>query len=114
MLQPHQAQSLHDAGLDYYNHNLDTAPEYYQDVVSTHQYQDRLDTLAAVRGAGISVCCGGIVGMGETRESHRAGLMAQLANLEPYPSPCPSTAWCACPAPRWPTASRSIRWISCA
>ena len=88
MLQPHQAASLRDAGLDYYNHNLDTAPAYYQDVVSTRQYQDRLDTLAAVRGAGISVCCGGIIGMGET-EVHRAGLIAQLANLAPYPESVP-------------------------
>lgn len=88
MLQPHQAQSLRDAGLDYYNHNLDTAPEYYKDVVSTRQYQDRLDTLQAVRGAGISVCCGGIIGMGET-EVHRAGLIAQLANMEPYPESVP-------------------------
>lgn len=88
MLQPHQAQSLREAGLDYYNHNLDTAPEYYQDVVSTRQYQDRLDTLTAVRDAGISVCCGGIIGMGET-EVHRAGLIAQLANMEPYPESVP-------------------------
>ncbi|MBL5977709.1 biotin synthase BioB [Comamonas sp. NyZ500] len=88
MLQPHQAASLRDAGLDYYNHNLDTAPEYYKDVVSTRQYQDRLDTLAAVRDAGISVCCGGIIGMGET-EVHRAGLIAQLANMEPYPESVP-------------------------
>ena len=88
MLQPHQAESLRDAGLDYYNHNLDTAPEYYKDVVSTRQYQDRLDTLAAVRGAGISVCCGGIIGMGEA-PVHRAGLIAQLANMEPYPESVP-------------------------
>ena len=88
MLQPHQAQSLRSAGLDYYNHNLDTAPEYYQDVVSTRQYQDRLDTLAAVREAGISVCCGGIIGMGEA-PVHRAGLIAQLANLQPYPESVP-------------------------
>ncbi len=88
MLLPHQAASLRDAGLDYYNHNLDTAPEYYKDVVSTRQYQDRLDTLAAVRDAGISVCCGGIIGMGET-EVHRAGLIAQLANMEPYPESVP-------------------------
>lgn len=88
MLQPHQAQSLREAGLDYYNHNLDTAPEYYQDVVSTRQYQDRLDTLSAVRNAGISVCCGGIIGMGET-EVHRAGLIAQLANMQPYPESVP-------------------------
>ena len=88
MLQPHQAASLKDAGLDYYNHNLDTAPEYYKDVVSTRQYQDRLDTLAAVRGAGISVCCGGIIGMGEA-PVHRAGLLAQLANMQPYPESVP-------------------------
>ncbi|MPM80734.1 Biotin synthase [bioreactor metagenome] len=88
MLQPHQAASLREAGLDYYNHNLDTAPEYYKDVVSTRQYQDRLDTLAAVRDAGISVCCGGIIGMGEA-PVHRAGLIAQLANLLPYPESVP-------------------------
>ena len=88
MLQPHQAQALKQAGLDYYNHNLDTAPEYYTDVVSTRQYQDRLDTLASVRAAGISVCCGGIVGMGEA-PVHRAGLIAQLANLNPYPESVP-------------------------
>jgi len=84
MLESHQAQALKDAGLDYYNHNLDTAPEYYADVVSTRAYQDRLDTLAHVRQAGISVCCGGIIGMGEA-PVHRAGLIAQLANLDPYP-----------------------------
>ncbi|KAB2898231.1 MAG: biotin synthase BioB [Burkholderiaceae bacterium] len=88
MLEPHQAQALKGAGLDYYNHNLDTAPEYYTDVVSTRQYQDRLDTLASVRAAGISVCCGGIVGMGEA-PLHRAGLIAQLANLNPYPESVP-------------------------
>lgn len=88
MLEPHQAVQLKDAGLDYYNHNLDTAPEYYADVVSTRSYQDRLDTLAAVRNAGISVCCGGIVGMGEA-PVHRAGLIAQLANLNPYPESVP-------------------------
>ncbi len=88
MLQAHQAQTLKEAGLDYYNHNLDTAPEYYQDVVSTRHYQDRLDTLKNVRDAGISVCCGGIIGMGEA-PVHRAGLIAQLANLEPYPESVP-------------------------
>ena len=88
MLEPHHAVELKAAGLDYYNHNLDTAPEYYTDVVSTRSYQDRLDTLAAVRGAGISVCCGGIVGMGEA-PVHRAGLIAQLANLNPYPESVP-------------------------
>ena len=88
MLEAHQAQALKDVGLDYYNHNLDTAPEYYEDVVSTRQYQNRLDTLAHVRAAGISVCCGGIVGMGEA-PVHRAGLIAQLANLDPYPESVP-------------------------
>ena len=88
MLERHQAQALKEAGLDYYNHNLDTAPEYYTDVVSTRAYQDRLDTLAHVRAAGISVCCGGIIGMGEV-PVHRAGLIAQLANLNPYPESVP-------------------------
>lgn len=88
MLRPHQAAALRDAGLDYYNHNLDSAPEYYDQVVGTRSYQDRLDTLLAVRAAGISVCCGGIVGMGET-PVHRAGLLAQLANLQPYPESVP-------------------------
>ncbi len=88
MLEAHQARALRDAGLDYYNHNLDTAPEYYGDIVDTRTYQDRLDTLTHVRAAGISVCCGGIVGMGEA-PVHRAGLLAQLANLEPYPESVP-------------------------
>lgn len=88
MLEAHQAQALREAGLDYYNHNLDTAPEYYGSIVDTRSYQDRLDTLAHVRAAGISVCCGGIVGMGEG-PVHRAGLIAQLANLDPYPESVP-------------------------
>lgn len=88
MLAEHQAQRLKDAGLDYYNHNLDTAPEFYENIISTRDYQDRLDTLGRVRGAGIKVCSGGIVGMGETR-LQRAGLIAQLANMEPYPESVP-------------------------
>ena len=88
LLKSGQAQQLKDAGLDYYNHNLDTAPEYYEEVITTRQYEDRLDTLQEVRQAGINVCCGGIVGMGETRRS-RAGLIAQLANLNPYPESVP-------------------------
>ncbi|ARU06740.1 biotin synthase BioB [Comamonas serinivorans] len=88
MLEGHQAQALREAGLDYYNHNLDTAPDYYGEIVDTRTYQDRLDTLAHVRAAGISVCCGGIVGMGET-VAHRAGLIAELANLDPYPESVP-------------------------
>ena len=88
MLKEGQAEQLRDAGLDYYNHNLDTAPDFYGEVVSTRDYQDRLDTLARVRNAGVSVCCGGIVGMGESRRE-RAALVAQLANLEPYPESVP-------------------------
>ncbi|MRW93470.1 biotin synthase BioB [Duganella sp. FT80W] len=88
MLEQGQAERLRDAGLDYYNHNLDTAPEFYNHVISTRDYQDRLDTLDHVRDAGMKVCCGGIVGMGETR-LQRAGLIAQLANLEPYPESVP-------------------------
>lgn len=88
MLEAQQAQALKDAGLDYYNHNLDSAPDFYGNIISTRTYQDRLDTLAHVRNAGINVCCGGIVGMGESR-AQRAGLIAQLANLEPYPESVP-------------------------
>jgi len=88
MLKDGQAQALSAAGLDFYNHNLDTAPEFYGDIVSTRAYQDRLDTLDRVREAGIAVCCGGIVGMGESRRQ-RAGLVAQLANLDPYPESVP-------------------------
>lgn len=88
LLKPGQAQQLGEAGLDYYNHNLDTAPEFYEEIITTRQYRDRLNTLQEVRDAGINVCCGGIVGMGETRQS-RAGLIAQLANLNPYPESVP-------------------------
>ncbi|MBO9716366.1 MAG: biotin synthase BioB [Pseudoxanthomonas sp.] len=88
MLSPGQAHALRDAGLDYYNHNLDTAPEFYGDVIQTRQYQDRLDTLEHVRDAGLKTCCGGIVGMGETREQ-RAGLLQALANLPAHPDSVP-------------------------
>lgn len=88
MLEAQQAQALKDAGLDYYNHNLDSAPDFYGSIISTRTYQDRLDTLAHVRDAGINVCCGGIVGMGESR-TQRAGLIAQLANLDRYPESVP-------------------------
>ncbi len=88
MLDAEQAHALDTAGLDYYNHNLDSAPEFYGRIISTRTYQDRLDTLAHVRQAGIKVCSGGIIGMGESR-SERAGLIAQLANLEPYPESVP-------------------------
>ena len=88
MLEAEQAQALKDAGLDYYNHNLDSAPDFYDKIITTRTYQDRLDTLGHVREAGINVCCGGIVGMGESR-LQRAGLIAQLANLNPYPESVP-------------------------
>lgn len=88
MLEQQQADRLKHAGLDYYNHNLDSAPEFYGQVISTRHYQDRLDTLGRVRNAGLKVCCGGIVGMGESRQQ-RAGLIAQLANLNPYPESVP-------------------------
>jgi biotin synthase len=91
MLTADQAVALKDAGLDYYNHNLDTSPEYYGEVVTTRTYQDRLDTLAHVRDAGMSTCCGGIVGMGETR-SDRAGLLHQLATLPAHPDSLPVNA----------------------
>ncbi len=88
MLDAAQAGELAGAGLDYYNHNLDTAPDHYAAIVGTRTYQERLDTLGHVRDAGIHVCSGGIVGMGETR-TQRAALIAQLANLDPYPESVP-------------------------
>jgi len=88
LLRDGQAEQLKEAGLDYYNHNLDTAPEFYGKIISTRSFEQRLDTLSKVRSAGISVCCGGIVGMGETRRQ-RAGLLAQLANLDPAPESVP-------------------------
>lgn len=88
MLKDGQAGTLKDAGLDYYNHNLDTAPEFYGSIIHTRQYQDRLDTLEQVRDAGLKTCCGGIVGMGETR-SQRAGLLHTLATLPEPPQSVP-------------------------
>ena len=82
------AQALKDAGLDYYNHNIDTAPEFYGEIIHTREYQDRLSTLEQVRDAGLKTCCGGIVGMGETREQ-RAGLLQALANLPEHPQSVP-------------------------
>jgi biotin synthase len=88
MLAPAQAAALAAAGLDYYNHNLDTSPAYYRQIITTRTYQDRLDTLAAVRDAGIKVCCGGILGMGEAPED-RAGLLHALATLPAHPESVP-------------------------
>jgi biotin synthase len=91
MLSPGQAQALKAAGLDFYNHNLDTGPDYYGQVVTTRTYAERLETLEAVRAAGVAVCCGGIVGMGETRRD-RAGLLHQLASLPAHPESLPVNA----------------------
>ena len=88
MLKEGQAEKLKDAGLDYYNHNIDTSPEFYGQIITTHTLQDRLDTLDKVRDAGINVCCGGIVGLGETKKS-RAALIAELANMNPPPDSVP-------------------------
>ena len=88
MLNAEQSVRLKEAGLDYYNHNLDTSPEYYGYVITTRTYQDRLDTIMHVRDAGMNVCCGGILGMGEA-EKDRYGLMQQLANQEQHPESVP-------------------------
>jgi biotin synthase len=91
MLTPNQAEALKEAGLDYYNHNLDTSPEDYARVVTTHTYEDRLGTLEHVRAAGMKVCCGGIIGMGESR-SDRVGLLHSLATLPSHPESLPVNA----------------------
>ncbi len=88
MLKQHQAQRLADSGLDYYNHNIDTSPEYYGEIISTRTFEDRLETLGHVRGAGIKVCCGGIVGMGES-SGDRAEMLRVLANLPEHPESVP-------------------------
>jgi biotin synthase len=88
MLEDGQAETLKQAGLDFYNHNLDTSPEYYRQIITTRTWDDRIDTLAKVRAAGISVCCGGIIGMGEGR-ADRIGLLTELARLDPHPESVP-------------------------
>jgi biotin synthase len=96
MLNKEQARELRDAGLDYYNHNIDTSPEFYDKIITTRDFQDRLDTLEAVREAGMSVCCGGIVGMGETVRD-RARMLQVLANLEQHPESVPINQLVAVP-----------------
>jgi biotin synthase len=96
LLKPGQAEQLKQAGLDYYNHNLDTSPEFYGQIITTRDYQDRLDTLSQVRGAGLNVCCGGIVGMGETVRD-RARMLQVLANLEQHPESVPINQLVAVP-----------------
>jgi biotin synthase len=88
MLNEQQAQKLKQSGLDYYNHNLDTSPEYYGEIITTRTYDDRLETLQNVRQSGMKVCCGGIVGMGESQQD-RVGLLVTLANLDPPPESVP-------------------------
>lgn len=97
MLTETQTRRLKEAGLDYYNHNLDTSEAFYPKIISTRTYQDRLATLERVRAAGLKVCCGGILGMGES-DADRAGLLTQLANLPEHPTACPSTCWSRCRA----------------
>lgn len=96
LLNAHQAQTLAAAGLDYYNHNVDTSPEFYGEIITTRTFQDRLDTLGNVREAGLKVCSGGIVGMGETRRD-RAEMLRQLANLDPPPESVPINELVAVP-----------------
>src|SRR5208337_3100646 len=91
MLTPSQAKRLADAGLTAYNHNLDTGPEFYGEIISTRGYEDRLETLRAVRGAGIEMCCGGIIGMGESAKD-RAGMLQVLAGFDPHPESVPINA----------------------
>ena len=91
MLTGEQARALKDAGLDYYNHNIDTSPEHYGDIITTRTFQERLDTLEEVRNAGIAVCCGGIVGMGESRDD-RVGFIHALATLPRHPESVPINA----------------------
>ncbi|MDX8378314.1 MAG: biotin synthase BioB [Mariprofundales bacterium] len=88
MLNNNQAQKLREAGLDYYNHNIDTSPDYYPEITTTRTFEDRLNTLSNVRATGMSVCSGGIIGMGETRQQ-RAGMLAELARMQPHPDSVP-------------------------
>lgn len=107
MLDASKSQRLADAGLDFYNHNLDTSPEYYGEIITTRTYQDRLETLEHVRNSGVNVCCGGIVGMGESR-SDRIGLLMQLANLPQHPESVPINMLVrvkGTPADEWPEIS---------
>jgi biotin synthase len=91
MLKPHQAKRLAEAGLTSYNHNLDTSPEFYNEIITTRTYQDRLDTLNLVRAEGIGICCGGIIGMGE-KEMDRASLIRELSKMTPHPDSVPINA----------------------
>jgi biotin synthase len=108
MLTAEQAQRLKSAGLTAYNHNLDTSPEFYPNIITTRTYQDRLDTLQHVQEAGLSVCCGGIVGMGESPRD-RCAMLAQLGRLNPHPESLPVNVLVRTPARRWRMSTSSIR-----
>ena len=110
---PGQAERLAAAGLDYYNHNLDSSEEFYSKIISTRTYADRLETLERVRAAGIKVCCGGILGMGETR-ADRAALLHTLATLDPQPESVPINELVPIPGTPLQTPRRSTRSSSCA
>ncbi|HEX8987417.1 MAG TPA: biotin synthase BioB [Rhodocyclaceae bacterium] len=118
LLKEGQAEKLRAAGLDYYNHNLDTAEEFYGEIVSTHTYEQRMETLEKARGAGMKICCGGIIGMGESRRV-RAGLLAQLANMAPPPESVPINHLIAIPGTPLEDAKpldpfEFVRTIACA
>ena len=113
MLTAEQARKLKDAGLDYYNHNLDTSPEHYGNIITTRTYADRLETLAHVREAGMAVCCGGILGIGES-ERDRASMLRELANLPEHPESVPINMLMQVEGTPSPTPSVSMRWTSCA
>jgi len=113
MLTQDQAQRLADAGLDYYNHNLDTSADFYGEIITTRTYEDRLETLQHVREAGINVCCGGIIGMGESVRI-APNCCARWRTCRSIRRVCPSTSWCRSPARRCMGARRSIRSTSCA
>lgn len=110
MLNESQAQRLVDAGLTAYNHNLDTGPDYYTDIITTRTYQDRLETLRAIRRAGLEMCCGGIIGMGES-VSDRAGMLQILAGFDPHPESVPINTLVAVEGTPSKGERRSIRWI---
>jgi biotin synthase len=102
-----EARKLRAAGVTAYNHNIDTSPEFYPEIVSTHTFQDRLDTITAVQGSGMSVCCGGIIGMGET-ENDRLRMLEVLSNFDPPPESVPINRLMSIRAHRWPINRRSI------
>ncbi len=110
MLDDEQAEALAAAGLTAYNHNLDTSPEFYGEIITTRTYDERLATLARVRQAGITVCCGGIIGMGEEGARIVIACSRSWPRSARIPKACRSICWCASRARRWPKSDHSIRW----